>query len=80
MAVRNVEIDCTLPYADLLELEKQSGRKLFPCVLNLRSIDDAPELTMAQDVAQEALALYYIKEDRTSHEGRVVAIEVDSNV
>jgi len=71
MPVRHIKSDCLLNYSD-----RVANNVEWP---ELRLVSGSPEFYM-RNGKHEHLALFYIKQDITTHHGRVVAKEIDYSV
>lgn len=79
MAIREVEMKCSLSYEEQREFERSTGKKLGWVKVVAPSVSGDLILSMDNE-HQEHLALFYVSKDETSHVGRVVAIEVERGV
>lgn len=79
MAIRNIKSACTLDYDARSALEVEIGKRIEWPSIRLDQHTHEVSLEMRNGNAEQ-LGLYYIEQDESSHEGRVVAVEVDRNV
>lgn len=79
MGIRFIKTACTLNYAARKALEEKLGERLDWPSIRLDKQTGEVSLEMRNGKAEQ-LGLYYIEQDESSHEGRVVAVEVDRSV
>lgn len=79
MSIRLTKTACILDYNARHALEAKLGERLEWPTISLDRENGIASLEMRNGKAEQ-LGLYYISQDETSHEGRVVAREVDRGV
>lgn len=79
MAIRYIKTACVLDYEARRKYEVETGEKLDWPWIHLDKQTGEPILEM-RNGKNGQLGLYYVEQDETSHEGRVVDIEVEHNV
>lgn len=80
MAIRHIKTTCMMNWDDRVKLEQDKGKRIGNCRVTLSArTGNVPQLSM-DNGEQTQLALFFISQDKTTHVGRVVAVEVDHGV
>lgn len=81
MAIRHAKVACTLTWEQRKALTEEAGTEIGYARVTLPGRGLEGELKLFMDNGKdEQLGLFYVEADKTSHEGRVVEIEVDRSV